>query len=50
MKVAVIGVTNPEAPTLVAPGALGTIEITDGVSPQDMFVARAGSFVRDGST
>ncbi len=29
MKVAVIGVTNPEAPTLVAPGSLGTIEITD---------------------
>lgn len=29
VKVAVIGVTNPEAPTLVAPGALGTIEITD---------------------
>jgi len=27
--VAIIGVTNPEAPTLVAPGALGTIEITD---------------------
>jgi 5'-nucleotidase len=29
VKVAVIGVTNPEAPTLVAPGSLGTIEITD---------------------
>jgi 5'-nucleotidase len=29
VKVAIIGVTNPEAPTLVAPGALGTIEITD---------------------
>lgn len=29
VKVAVIGVTNPEAPTLVAPGALGTIVITD---------------------
>lgn len=29
VRVAVIGVTNPEAPTLVAPGNLGTIEITD---------------------
>jgi 5'-nucleotidase len=29
LKVAVIGVTNPEAPTLVKPGNLGTIEITD---------------------
>jgi 5'-nucleotidase len=29
VKVGIIGVTNPEAPTLVAPGALGTIEITD---------------------
>ncbi len=26
----------------------GTIEITDGVAPGDIFVARAGSFVRDG--
>lgn len=29
VKVAIIGVTNPEAPTLVAPGALGSIVITD---------------------
>jgi len=29
VKVAVIGVTNPEAPTLVSPGNLGTLEITD---------------------
>ena len=29
VKVAIIGVTNPEAPTLVAPGALGGITITD---------------------
>lgn len=29
VRVAVIGVTNPEAPTLVTPGNLGTIEITD---------------------
>ena len=31
-KIAVIGIVNEEAPTLVAPGALGTIEITDGVA------------------
>jgi 5'-nucleotidase len=31
VKVAVIGLTNPEAPTLVKPGSLGTIEITDPV-------------------
>lgn len=29
VKVAVIGVTNPEAPSLVTPGNFGTIEITD---------------------
>ncbi|MEP6666224.1 MAG: 5'-nucleotidase C-terminal domain-containing protein [Nocardioidaceae bacterium] len=29
LKVAIIGVTNPEAPELVKPGNLGTIEITD---------------------
>ncbi|MDH3530239.1 MAG: 5'-nucleotidase C-terminal domain-containing protein [Acidobacteriota bacterium] len=28
VKVAVIGVTNPEAPTLVFPGSFGTIEVT----------------------
>lgn len=31
VKVAVIGITNPEAPTLIKPGSLGTIEITDPV-------------------
>jgi 2',3'-cyclic-nucleotide 2'-phosphodiesterase (5'-nucleotidase family) len=31
VKVAVIGITNEEAPELVTPGALGTIEITDSV-------------------
>jgi 5'-nucleotidase len=31
VKVAVIGVTNPEAPSLVTPGNFGTIEITDPV-------------------
>jgi 2',3'-cyclic-nucleotide 2'-phosphodiesterase (5'-nucleotidase family) len=32
IKVAVIGITNEEAPTLVSPGALGTIEITDSIA------------------
>jgi 5'-nucleotidase len=31
IKVAVIGITNPEAPELVLPGSLGTIQITDPV-------------------
>lgn len=30
-KIAVIGITNPEAPTLVFPGSFGTIEVTDPV-------------------
>lgn len=32
VKVAVIGLTNPEASTLVAPGALGTLQVTDPVA------------------
>lgn len=32
VKVAVIGVTNPEAPSLVFPGNFGTIEVTDPVA------------------
>jgi 2',3'-cyclic-nucleotide 2'-phosphodiesterase (5'-nucleotidase family) len=32
VKVAVIGITNPEAPTLVFPGRFGTIEVTDPVA------------------
>lgn len=31
VKVAMIGITNPEAPTLVAPGSTGSIRITDPV-------------------
>jgi 2',3'-cyclic-nucleotide 2'-phosphodiesterase (5'-nucleotidase family) len=31
LDVAVIGITNEEAPTLVTPGSLGTIEITDSI-------------------
>lgn len=32
VRVAVIGITNEEAPTLVAPGALGSMQVTDGVA------------------
>lgn len=39
IKVAVIGVTNEEAPTLVFPGSFGTIEITDA--------AQAAQRIRD---
>ena len=31
VKIAVIGITNPEAPTLVFPGNFGTIQITDPI-------------------
>ncbi len=31
VKVGVIGITNPEAPTLVFPGSFGSIEVTDPV-------------------
>jgi 5'-nucleotidase len=31
IKVAVIGIVNEEAPTLVSPGNFGTIQVTDGV-------------------
>ncbi|MBT2499369.1 5'-nucleotidase C-terminal domain-containing protein [Agromyces sp. ISL-38] len=41
VKVAVIGVTNPEAPTLVAPGALGTIQITDPAAAANAARAQA---------
>ncbi len=32
VRIAVVGIVNEEAPTLVTPGALGTIEITDSVA------------------
>lgn len=41
VKVAVIGITNPEAPTLVFPGNFGSIEITDPVSQANKAKARA---------
>src|SRR5918999_3318070 len=36
-KVAVIGITNEEAPNLVLPGSFGTIEVTDGVEAANKF-------------
>ena len=41
VKVALIGITNPEAPTLVAPGAFGTIEITEPVQAAQKARAKA---------
>jgi 5'-nucleotidase len=46
VKVAVIGVTNPEAPTLVKPGSLGSIEITDPAAAAQRARAKA---VKDGA-
>jgi 2',3'-cyclic-nucleotide 2'-phosphodiesterase (5'-nucleotidase family) len=48
IKVAVIGITNEEAPTLVSPGALGTIKITDSIAAANRTAAvarRAGAQV-----
>lgn len=45
-KVAVIGITNEEAPGLVFPGSFGTIEVTDGVAAANKFAQiarRAGA-------
>ena len=45
-KVAVIGITNEEAPGLVTPGSFGTIVPTDGVAAANKFAAiarRAGA-------
>lgn len=41
VKVAVIGITNPEAPTLVKPGNFGTIEVTDPVAAANRARAEA---------
>jgi len=40
-KVAVIGITNEEAPGLVAPGNFGTIQVTDGVAAANKFAGIA---------
>jgi len=41
VKVAVIGITNPEAPTLVFPGSFGSIQILDPVAAANKFAAVA---------
>jgi 5'-nucleotidase len=41
VKVAVVGLTNPEAPTLVFPGSFGTIEVTDPVAAANRAKAEA---------
>ena len=41
VKVGVIGMTNPEAPTLVFPGSFGTIEVTDPISAANKAKAQA---------
>jgi 5'-nucleotidase len=46
IKVAVIGLTNPEAPSLVFPGNFGTIEVTDPVAAANKARAQAR---RDGA-
>ena len=46
VKVAVIGVTNPEAPTVVKPGSFGTIEITD---PDEAAMAAKKKARKDGA-
>lgn len=47
VKVAMIGVTNPEAPTLVAPGSTGTIDISEPARAAQQ--ARAAA-LRDGAS
>lgn len=39
LKIAVIGITNEEAPEVVKPGSLGTIEITDSVAAASRWAA-----------
>ena len=41
VKVAVIGITNEEAPTVVTPGAMGTLEVTDSVAAANKAAAQA---------
>ena len=47
VKLAVIGITNPEAPTLVFPGSFGSIQVTDPVAAANR--ARAAAR-REGAT
>ena len=41
VKVAVIGITNEEAPGLVLPGSFGTVEVTDGVAAANRWAEKA---------
>lgn len=41
VRVAVIGITNEEAPNLVLPGAFGRVEITDGVAAANKYAKQA---------
>ena len=41
VKVGVIGITNPEAPTLVFPGRFGTIKVTDPIPAANKAKAQA---------
>ena len=43
VKVAVIGIVNEEAPTLVKPGNVGTLEFTDGVAAANKAARQARS-------
>jgi 5'-nucleotidase len=41
VKVGVVGITNPEAPTLVFPGRFGTIQVTDPIAAANKAKAQA---------
>jgi 5'-nucleotidase len=41
LKVAVIGIVNEEAPTIVTPGNFGTMELTDGVAATVKYATKA---------
>ncbi len=41
LKVAVIGITNEEAPGVVLPGSFGTIEVTDGIAAANKYAEHA---------
>jgi len=43
VRIAVIGITNEEAPTLVTPGAMGTIQVTDSVAAANKAAQQARS-------
>ena len=41
LKVAVIGITNEEAPSVVLPGSFGTVEVTDGIAAANKYARHA---------